>query len=180
MNDPGRALRRMRALRGMKQSHLAELLGVTQSTVSRWERGALAMSTSQEAAARRLLRSDCDPARDAALKRLVENSTLPVHLICDRTHRLLAASQERRAAWRTDPGSLFGRSMLVYASSEILAAEARLEALGWHDGALSRLAFDTGANDDPSVPIRPGRVLWERIALADGTTGRLVTTLTPP
>jgi len=39
VNEYGRALRRWRRLRGVKQSHAAELLGVTQATLSRWERG---------------------------------------------------------------------------------------------------------------------------------------------
>jgi len=36
VNEYGRALRRWRRLRGVKQSHAAELLGVTQATLSRW------------------------------------------------------------------------------------------------------------------------------------------------
>jgi transcriptional regulator with XRE-family HTH domain len=39
MNEYGRALRRWRRLRSVKQSHAAELFGVTQATLSRWERG---------------------------------------------------------------------------------------------------------------------------------------------
>jgi transcriptional regulator with XRE-family HTH domain len=177
MNDPGHALRRLRLLHGMKQSHLAELLGVTQATVSRWERGLMSLTEAQQDAARRLLAHTPDPAQDAALKRLVVTSALKVHLICDRTHRLLAASPARQAEWRADAGEFLGKSLLAYASPEILAAEAGLEALGWHEGRLSCLSVDTGPNTDPVVRIPPGRMLWERVGLADGMAGRLVTTI---
>lgn len=177
MHHPGRTLRRLRLLQRMKQSHLAERLEVNQATVSRWERGLLPMSRDQQAAAWRLLAARPDPAQDRALKRLVESSARKVHLICDRTHRLLAASPARQAEWRTDPAQLLGQSLIGYASPEILAAEATLDDLGWNDGRLSCLTVETGANTDPLVPIAPGRALWERILLADGSAGRLVTTL---
>jgi transcriptional regulator with XRE-family HTH domain len=196
MSHPGPALRRLRRLVGMKQSHLAELMGVSQGTVSRWERGLLALSAEQEAAARRRLSGISelrpqgvlansaefqslapDPAQDAALKRLVASSTGKVHLICDRTHRLLAASPSRQAEWRLDLAELLGRSLIFYASPEILAAESTLDERGWHEGRLASLAVDTGPNADPILPIPPGRMLWERILLADGSAGRLVTTI---
>nr|WP_307437727.1 helix-turn-helix transcriptional regulator [Labrys monachus] len=167
----------MRLLRGMKQAHLAELLDVAQTTVSRWERGLLPLPEPRRAAIERLLAPPAGRAQDAALKRLVESSAGKVHLICDRTHRLLAASRPRQAEWKGDPSAFIGRSLLAYASAEILAAEARLGELGWHDGRLDSLAVDTGSNGHPLLPIRPGRMLWERIVLADGTAGRLVTTL---
>jgi len=171
----GQTLRRLRQLRGMKQSHLAGLLGVTQSTVSRWERGDLELSTAQRLAVQRLLEARPAPAQDAALKRLVETSMQKVHLVCDRTHRLLAVSPARLADWRRPAGDLLGTSMLVYATPEILAAEASLQARGWYDDRQSSLRIDTGTNTE--LPIRPGTALWERIPLADGSAGRLVTAL---
>lgn len=171
----GPALRRLRQLRGMKQSHLAELLGVTQSTVSRWERGDLDLSPAQRLALQRLLEARPDPAQDAALKRLVETSTQKVHLVCDRTHRLLAVSPSRLADWRRPAAELLGTSMLVYATPEILAAEASLDARGWYEDRQGSLRIDTGTNAE--LPIRPGTALWERIPLADGSAGRLVTAL---
>nr|WP_249122864.1 MULTISPECIES: helix-turn-helix transcriptional regulator [unclassified Bradyrhizobium] len=173
----GRTLRRLRLLQRMKQADLAARLGVTQTTVSRWERGALAMSAEQQAAAWQLLACRPDPAHDAVLRRLVESSMARVHLICDRTHRLLAASPARHADWQVDASEMIGRPLLRYASPDILIAEASLAARGWHDGELAELIVETGPNADPVIPIRASRVLWERIALADGSAGRLVTTL---
>ncbi len=169
-------LRRLRMLKGLKQSRLAELLGVTQTTVSRWESGVLPLPDDQWRRARRLLDAP-SLAQDSILKRLVESSSLSQHLICDRSHALLAVSPTREALWRADPGELIGRPLIVYASPEILAAEAALDAMGWHDGEVSQLEVDTGANDSQVVPIIPGRLVWERLILSDGRPARLVTTL---
>ncbi len=169
-------LKRLRLLRGMKQDHLADLLGVTQSTVSRWERGDLAWSDDHAEQARILLGTPA-PGNDAMLRRLVESSTLEVHLICDLSHRLLAASPARQARWRVSPDDLHGTPLLRFASAEILVAEAELPALGWHDGALATLTIQTGANSSDDVPIRPGTLLWERSWLSDGSPVRLVTTV---
>lgn len=174
--DAARTLRRLRLLRGMKQSHLAELMDVDQATVSRWERGLLNLSPRQGEKLRRLFAQPAS-AQDAALKRLVESSMQKVHLICDRTHRLLAASRSRQAEWRTDPSDFLGKPLLRYASAEILAAEATLARRGWHEGRLSSLVIETGANSDPLLRILPGRVLWERLLLGDGSAARLVTTI---
>ncbi|WP_026619540.1 transcriptional regulator with XRE-family HTH domain [Ensifer sp. WSM1721] len=170
----GRRLKRLRLFACMKQSHVAELLQVTQATVSRWEAGVLTPSESQQRALEHVF-AKMPSTADAALKRLVETSTARVHLICDHSHRLLAASSSRRSEWRRD---LLGAPMFRYASEEIQKAEGDLDELGWHDGRVASLVVETGPNGRADVPIVAGRVLWERIPLADGTTGRLVTTLT--
>lgn len=174
-----RALRRARLLRGMKQSHLAEQLSVTQATVCRWERGTHVPSPAQMRAAEAFICAPPVTAHDAVLKRLVETSARPVHLICDATHRLLAASPSRQADWGASAHELCGRSLWQFASHEIEAAEARLDALGWCDGAVAAVTFRTGATSDPPVPIVAGQVLWERMRLEDGREARLVSTFTP-
>jgi transcriptional regulator with XRE-family HTH domain len=173
MTELGRALRRLRRVRGLKQAHVATLLGVSQASVSRWEAGAQAPGETAQAALERLLAAPV--AADAALKRLVETAAAPIHLICDNTHSLLAVSAARAANWRAGPAELIGRSLFCYASPEIAAMEARLAGLGWRDGALGALAFWTGANADPAI--RPGLTLWERLFLADGRPVRLVSTV---
>ncbi|WP_434729632.1 helix-turn-helix domain-containing protein [Rhizobium binae] len=181
MTISGAGLRRMRRLRSMKQQHLAELLGVNQATVSRWERDQLALSPEQAVKLERIFAAPHHAAAaDAALKRLVEDSLRPVHLICDSTHRLLSASRPRQAEWRAPIGAFLGRSLFPYASAEIAAAEQSLEACGWHAGRLMSLTFDTGANANACLPITASRVTWERIMLSDGSAGRLVTTVTEP
>lgn len=176
MNEFGRALRRWRRLRGVKQSHAAELFGVTQATLSRWERGYHRLPDEAARKLSRLLAAPLDSAGDAGLRRLVESSALPVHLICDLTHRLLAASPARFAEWTADVADLRGTSLWRFASDEIQQAESRLGELGWYDEGTTEMRFWTGANHDPLVPIAPGVLVWERLTLSDGTLARLVTT----
>jgi hypothetical protein len=145
--------------------------------LSRWERGQVALP---EEAARKLSRLLCAPldsAADAGLRQLVENSAQPVHLVCDLSHRLLAASPARYAEWRAEPATLRGVSLWRYASEEIQRAESRLGDLGWYENGAARLSFWTGANGDPVVTIRPGLLIWDRLALSDGTLARLATSL---
>jgi transcriptional regulator with XRE-family HTH domain len=176
MEELGRALRRWRRLRGVKQSHAAEQFGVTQATLSRWERGHHRIPHKSKRELLRLLAAPLDAAGDAGLRRLVESSSLPVHLICDLSHRLMAASPARLAEWRVDAGDLRGASLWRFASDEIRAAEGRLEGLGWYDDVgTGQVRFWTDANDSPLVPIAPGILVWERLQLSDGTLARLVT-----
>jgi transcriptional regulator with XRE-family HTH domain len=177
VNEYARALRRWRRLRGIKQSHAAELFGVTQPTLSRWERGMLALPEEATRQLSRLLCAPLDSAADAGLRQLVESSALPVHLVCDLSHRLLAASPARYAEWHTDAAELRGVSLWRYASEEIQRAESRLAELGWYENGATRLSFWTGANDDPIVTIRPGVLIWDRLPLSDGTLARLATSL---
>jgi len=178
VNELGRALRRWRRRRGVKQSHAAELFGVTQATLSRWERGYHRLPDAAARKLTKLLAAPLDSSADAGLRRLVESSALPVHLICDLTHRLLAASPQRFAEWTADASDLRGTSLWRFATDEIQQAESRLGDLGWYDERTTELRFWTSDNHDPMVRIVPGILVWERLTLSDGTLARLVTTVT--
>ena len=177
MDEYGRALRRWRRLRGVKQSHAAELFGVTQATLSRWERGHHRLPDTAARKLARLLAAPLESAADAGLRRLVESSALRVHLICDLSHRLLAASPARFAEWAADAAELRGVSLWAFATDEIRSAEGRLGEVGWYDDGATQMSFWTGANDSPVVSIDPGILLWERLQLSDGTLARLVTSM---
>ncbi|HEX8062230.1 MAG TPA: helix-turn-helix transcriptional regulator [Allosphingosinicella sp.] len=173
----GIALRRFRRLNLVKQSAVAESLGVSQGCVSRWESGAHRPDPAQRERIVRLICASAGDDRDAGLKRLVESSRRPVHLICDSTHRLLAASRSRAASWRTDVSELIGRSLWPFASAEIEAAEAGLAGSGWFERPWQSLELATQSNGRSDVPVPPGRMLWETLPLADGRVGRLTTTI---
>ncbi len=117
----------------------------------------------------------CDSAGDRALYNLVSNSSQPVHLVCDLSHRLLAASRPRLREWHASAGEWRGVSLWRFASAEIRAAEGRLSALGWYDAVAPSVRFWTGANHSPVVTIQPGLMQWDRLQLSDGTLARLVT-----
>ncbi len=181
-SDPaslGRSLKTWRALRRLKQHHAGELLGVTQTTISRWESGQLMPGRAEQAAIRRLMQARLDSAADHELARLVTQSPRPVHLVCDLTHKLLALSAARGRDCRVPSADLVGRSLWRYASAEIMALEAELPRLGWFEPAPPAIEGRTGATSSAELPIRAGRFRWVRFQLSDGTFVRLVETLAP-
>lgn len=172
-----RGLRRFRLLNRVKQTHLAELLGVSQGTLSRWENGTHVPDPAHQRRIEGFIAAHADHHSDAAIKRLVTHSTLQIHLVCDATHRLLAASCARSHVWRVGVSDYLGLSLWKFASPEIMAAEATLLDRGWYEGPSQRFAFETGHNHSPDMPVFPSVMEWETIPLADGRMGRLATTI---
>ncbi|MGC7406841.1 helix-turn-helix domain-containing protein [Pandoraea pneumonica] len=174
---PGATLRRWRVLRRIKQAHAAEWLGVSQSTISRWEAGTLSVTSDALVRIEALFAAQHDSAADDVLKRLVTHDSRAVHLVCDHTHRLLACSASRAAEFSSPLSMLMGVSLWPYATEAIVAREASLRDAGWYEQRAPSMEFDTGSNDSAEVPIRPSRCRWTRITLGDGTVARLVETL---
>jgi transcriptional regulator with XRE-family HTH domain len=174
------SLRPWRMLRRVKQSHAAELLGVSQATISRWEAGTQVPSPEQAAQLAGLMTARPATPSDHALLDLVERSSAPVHLICDLSHRLLAASPRRERHWRIAARDLLGMSLWRFASAEIVEAERRLSDIGWFDEAPPAVYVTTQSNSSPEIPIEAGRMRWTRLRLSDGAFARLVQTQDPP
>jgi len=174
----GPSLRRWRVLRRVKQAHAAGLLGVSQATISRWESGAQTPDADEERRLRLLMAARLDSAADRQLARMVSLSSAPVHLVCDLTHRLLAASPAREREFAVPLSDLLGHSLWRYASPDIVNAEARLGELGWFGPEAPAVELATGANAaDAPVPITPSRFRWVRFQLSDGSFARLTETL---
>jgi DNA-binding transcriptional regulator YiaG len=170
----GASLRRWRALNRVKQSALASEMGVSQTTISRWEAGAQAPAPREEYQLMRLLAARPTSAADSALLDLVRHAPQPVHLICDLTHRLFAASPARVSDWRVGVEELAGRSLWRFASPGIARGEAALDALGWYEPFAPAVIVDTEHADFDELTIAAGRLRYTRMPLSDGTFARLV------
>jgi hypothetical protein len=109
---------------------------------------------------------------------LVESAKLPVHLICDATHVLLAAPPSREREWGSSAAPFLGASLWRFATDEIVIAEEALAAQGWFERAgSSEILVPTSGNGSTEMQILPSVLEWEQIALAGGRLGRLVTTI---
>jgi transcriptional regulator with XRE-family HTH domain len=174
----GSALRRWRLLNRVKQAHLAEVLGISQATVSRWETGTQAIEPDRQPQVEALLSAAQTSSADEALFRLVRSSAVPVHLIGDVKHELLAASPQRALGFGRPLSELLGKSLRPFATSELAKAEARLPAIGWYDFvAPPHVEIETGENGSTIVPIVRGRCRWTRLTLSSGAPVRLVETV---
>lgn len=170
----GPSLRRWRVLNRVKQAALAEQIGVSQAKISRWESGAQSPDRREVRLLQRLLTARPTSAADQALLDLVRTSRQPVHLICDLTHRLLAASPGRTSKWRVSPGDLVNTSLWRFASRGIEAGEAALDAKGWYEPVAPDVTIETERAEHAELTIRAGQIRYTRMPLSDGSFARLV------
>ncbi len=170
----GQRLRKMRRALGVKQSALSHALGVDQSSVSRWEAGDQFPDDRIQRRAFELL-SD-HRTEDFALRRLVEASTLSLHLVEDTTHECLAYSGRRAAEWGIGERSLNGTHLWRFATEEIQSAEYELGQSDWWSSQLPEpRCFRTSERRYDELAVLAGYIRWERMYLNDGTPVRLCT-----
>lgn len=169
----GARLKRVRTAVRLKQDGLADLLGVDQATVSRWESGRQTPQMDVQAKVFQTLlpyRSD-----NSALRRLVETSRDCVHLVDEATHVCLAYSASRARDWKVGQRDMLGISLWQFATEEIQQAEQELESSDWWSVVSPEpKLFVTSQGDNRDIRISAGQILWERVYLEDGTPARLV------
>lgn len=175
----GARLKRVRTALRLKQSGLAELMDVDQTTVSRWESGVQSPDADIQARVFETLlpyRSD-----DSALRRLVETSAECIHLVDEATHVCLAYSPSRAKDWGVGQHDMLGVSLWQFATEEIQQAEQELESSDWWASVSPQpKLFTTSQADEHDIRISKGQILWERVYLSDGTPARLVSGINPP
>ncbi|MEM9670087.1 MAG: helix-turn-helix transcriptional regulator [Pseudomonadota bacterium] len=167
------ALKRWRVLNAIKQDALAEHFGVSQVTISRWERGAVP-DQKYIPAIQRLIEARPSNQSDRALARLVETSNEPFFLICDVTHKLLAASPQRALEWHQPVDDLLGVSLWRFATEEIDRVEQEIHGTGWFEDPHSERTFCTSKADYDEICITAGYRKVIRVPLSNGGFARLV------
>ncbi|GAA0783328.1 XRE family transcriptional regulator [Roseibium denhamense] len=170
----GPSLRRWRLMNRIKQDALASDLHVSQAKISRWETGQSIPSAKEATRIAKLLHARPETAADRALADLVRQSTLAVHLVCDQTHALLAASRVRLSEWHAPENELIGKPLWRFASEGIRANELRLAEHGWFEPASQDVVFETERAEFAEMTIPESRIRISRMPLSDGSFARLV------
>ncbi|WP_424833504.1 helix-turn-helix domain-containing protein [Ruegeria sp.] len=169
----GARLKRLRRSIGCKQSALADLLNVDQTTISRWENNVQIPAPELQTSVFSALGSI--KADDDALKRLVVRSKDCLHLVEEASHNCLAYSASRAKDWNTSQNALLGVSLWQFATDEIRQAEHELHDSGWWDLQHPEpKTFITSEARHDRIRISAGQITWERLYLSDGTPVRLV------
>ncbi|PVB60183.1 helix-turn-helix transcriptional regulator [Labrenzia sp. 011] len=170
----GPSLRRWRVLNRIKQEALADDLGVSQSRISRWESGLAQPDGAERLKITRLLRARPETAADRALLDLVTQASVPVHLVCDLTHRLLAISPARAREWHLPVAQFMNRPLWRFASQSIREMEFQLVDRGWFEPLPADIVYGTEPADFPEMFIPESRIRISRLPLSDGSFVRLV------
>lgn len=170
----GPSLRRWRVVNRVKQQALAADLGVSQSKISRWENGTVQPEGADRQKVAWLLCASPRSNADRALLDLVVTSSVPVHLVCDLSNRLLAASPHRARHWHVPLSDLMGRPLWRFASEGIRRMENELGERGWFEPLGPDIVYVTERAEFAELTIPESRIRITRLALSDGCFARLV------
>lgn len=170
-------LRRARRARGIKQTHLAELVGVSQSTLSKWENGTATLSQKHHDRLFQVLGTHASSISDSWLLRLVRHSTRQVHLMRESDHRLLAASHLRICEWKREYSEVASGPLSRDLPSDIAAAEQRLNEFDDETRWRVPAVLHVDGREHGVYEIERGLLLWEWVTLSDGELARLVTNI---
>ena len=164
-----------RKRQNIKQGALANYLGVSQVMISYWERGHLIPSEEFHSRMIGFFQKEYSAPEDKLIKRLVENSERPTHIVCDFSHVLLAASRARQLEWKCYYIDLLGKVLFKDLPDDIVVAEDKYSWLDYEQRINETFLVSTCGRSEGDYKIRPTEMLWEPFSLSDGKIVRLVT-----
>lgn len=135
-------IRRLRQSNGWKQATLAEMMGVDQATVSRWERGLQQPEVAMRKRLVELMRSRV-PELDRLQLMSIEASP-NIAMAFDQDLRVLAVSEAAAALHGQSPVELVGETLQYRSSPDFAWAIERAEECGLWRGAVAAMRFVAG------------------------------------
>ncbi|HSV27940.1 MAG TPA: helix-turn-helix transcriptional regulator [Candidatus Omnitrophota bacterium] len=161
----GANIRRLRAARGWKQVVLAEMLGVDQATVSRWERGLQRPDVTTQMKLRDMLRANLPEIDRVALAAIQQSPHLA--LAFDRALRLVAVSEAVAARAGRDAADLVGGELCAPMAPDLAWATEQAERAGFWAGEVAAMRLVARAPLAGGAPLH-ARYVWSPLFLAGG------------
>lgn len=159
-------LRRFRRLRAIKQAALAEMLGVDQATISRWESGRQLPDLGIQRRLRALMQGA--GSRDETLIGHWVDAAVGNTLLVDAARSMRAASPEFRGLHGLESGALGGTALPMF-GEEMEALWWEAVKRGFFEGELASVTvvsrFNLLSGERREVP---GHSLWTPIHLSSG------------
>lgn len=173
MADWGAQLRRFRRLRSLKQTALAELIGVDQATVSRWERGQQSPDLGMQQRLRDLLRR-IEPGEEVLLKHWI-NASVGYTVLCDEDRVIRAASPSYCSIHGLSSTEVLGLSSIPVFTAELERALWLTADRGFFEGEVASATVVGRVNALSGRPRDiPGISVWTPVPLTDGRVLRRV------
>ena len=164
--DWAEQIRRFRRDRMIKQMALAEMIGVDQATVSRWESGRVIPPLAWQRRLRDLIARRA--AGDALLRHWIETAVNSL-VLSDATHSIVAASSAYEKGHGLEPGTAAGRSTLPTYTSESLAIRLAAGEHGFLRGEVASVSIVARGNSHcgrrRNIPLK---VVWTPVRQDDG------------
>ncbi len=169
----GAQLRRFRRLRALKQSALAELVGVDQATVSRWESGRQSPDLGTQRRLRDLMRA-VEPREEILLRHWIDAS-VGYTVLCDEDRIVRAASPSYCAIHGVSPTEVLGRSAVPAFTAELEHALWVTVDRGFFEGDVASVTVVARVNAlSGRQHGMAGISVWTPVPLSDGRIFRRV------
>lgn len=164
-------MRRWRRLGRIKQAAAAELLGVSQATVSRWENGITAPDPEERRRLRALILRQTLRG-DRFLRHVVERAPGLVAAV-DRNSVVLAGSAAFGRVNRRSQAELVGFDFRPLVRGPLVEALKRIEDAGFYEGEVASVRVVLPVRNADGDEIFTDS-LWTPYRLEDGTIARLI------
>jgi transcriptional regulator with XRE-family HTH domain len=173
LTDWGPQIRRFRRFRALKQSALAEMIGVDQATVSRWESGRQVPDLGMQRRLRDMIRTP-DSREEELLKHSI-NAGLGYTVLCDENRIIRAVSRSFCDAHQISQNDAIGKSSEPVFTPEVDRLHHISVEQGFFDGDVASIVIVGRYHAlGGAWRNRCGIVSWTPVPLTDGRILRRV------